>query len=108
MSGPTDSAADFRLRMIPAGVWALGLVSLFKNYSFELAHSLRPVFLITGLGASALSLGFIEGIAEATAAVTKVYSGLLSDRLGKRKVLTVAGYGLAVLSEPLFPLAAAV
>lgn len=108
MSGPPDSAADFRLRMIPAGVWALGLVSLFMDYSSELVHSQRLVFLITGLGASALSLDFIEGIAEATAAVTKVYSGFLSDRLGKRKALTVAGYGLAVLSKPLFPLAVAV
>ena len=106
MSGPPDSAADFRLRMIPAGVWALGLVSLFMDYSSELVHSQRPVFLITGLGASALSLDFIEGIAEATAAVTKVF--FLSDRLGKRKALTVSGYGLAVLSKPLFPLAAAV
>ena len=108
MSGPSDSAADSRLRMIPAGVRALGLVRLFMDYSSELVHSLLPVFMITGLGASALSLSFIEGIAKATAAVTKVFYGFLSDRLGKRKALTFAGYGLAALSKPLFPLASAV
>ena len=108
MSGPPPAADASRLRLIPAGVWALGLVSLFMDSSSELIHSLLPVFLVSGLGASALSLGLIEGIAEATAAVTKVFSGFLSDRLGKRKALTVAGYGLAALGKPLFPLAPAV
>jgi MFS family permease len=93
------------LRAIPGGIWALGLVSLFMDTSSELIHSLLPVFLVSVLGASALSVGVIEGVAEATAAITKVFSGTLSDYLGKRKLLTVIGYGLATLTKPLFPLA---
>ena len=76
--------------------------------SSELIHSLLPVFLVSVLGASALSVGVIEGIAEATASITKVFSGTLSDYLGKRKLLTVIGYGLAALTKPLFPLAGTV
>jgi len=93
------------IRGIPGGVWALGLVSLFMDTSSELIHSLLPVFLVTVLGAGALSVGLIEGVAEAVAAVTKVFSGTLSDYLGKRKLLAVIGYGLAAVSKPLFPLA---
>ena len=93
------------LRAIPKSIWALGLVSLFMDTSSELIHSLLPVFLVSVLGASALSLGLIEGVAEATAAITKVFSGTLSDYLGKRKLLVVIGYGLAAVSKPLFPLA---
>lgn len=96
------------LRAIPKGIWALGLVSLFMDTSSELIHSLMPVFLVTTLGASALSVGLIEGIAEATASITKVFSGTLSDYLGKRKLLTVIGYGLAAVTKPLFPLAGTV
>ena len=92
-------------RAIPKSIWALGFVSLFMDTSSELVHSLLPVFLVSVLGASALSLGFIEGVAEATAAITKVFSGALSDYFGKRKVPTVIGYGLAAISKPLFPLA---
>jgi MFS family permease len=93
------------LAAVPRGVWVLGLVSLLMDASSELVHSLLPVFLVTTLGASAAVLGLIEGAAEATASITKVFSGWLSDRLGKRKLLAVAGYGLAALSKPLFPLA---
>jgi len=93
------------LRAIPRGIWALGFVSLFMDTSSELVHSLLPVFLVSVLGASALSVGLIEGVAEATAAITKVFSGTLSDYLGKRKLLVVIGYGLAAISKPLFPLA---
>ena len=96
------------LKAIPRGIWALGLVSLFMDTSSELIHSLLPVFLVSVLGASALSVGIIEGIAEATAAITKVFSGTLSDYLGKRKMLTVVGYGLAAVTKPLFPLAGSV
>jgi MFS family permease len=96
------------LRAIPKSIWALGLVSLFMDTSSELIHSLLPVFLMAGLGASALSVGLIEGIAEATASITKVFSGTLSDYLGKRKFLTVIGYGLAAVTKPLFPLAGTV
>lgn len=76
--------------------------------SSELIHSLLPVFLVSVLGASALDVGVIEGVAEATAAIVKVFSGTLSDYLGKRKLLAVAGYGLAALTKPLFPLAGSV
>ena len=92
---------------MPRTVWALGLVSLLMDPSSEMIHALLPVFLVGSLGASAATVGFIEGVGEATASIVKVFSGWLSDRLGKRKLLTIVGYGLAALSKPLFPLAAA-
>lgn len=92
-------------RGLPAGIWALGLVSLLMDVSSEMIHALLPVYLVTGLGASALTVGAIEGIAEATAAITKVFSGALSDRIGRRKLLAALGYGLAALTKPVFPLA---
>ena len=92
-------------RGLPRAVWALGLTSLFMDTSSELIHGLLPVFLVVTLGASATTLGVIEGIAEATAQITRVFSGWLSDALGRRKALTVAGYGLAAATKPLFPLA---
>lgn len=94
------------LRRVPRTVWALGFVSLFMDASSELVHSLLPLFLVVGLGASPAMLGLIEGVAEATASVAKVFSGWLSDRLGRRKLLVGLGYGLAAASKPLFPLAA--
>jgi MFS family permease len=94
------------LRRLPKTVWTLGVVSLFMDLSSEMVHSLLPVFLVAGLGASPALLGLIEGVAEATASITKVFSGWLSDRLKGRKWLVVAGYGLAALSKPIFPLAA--
>ncbi|MPY75652.1 MAG: MFS transporter [Alphaproteobacteria bacterium] len=93
------------LRAIPRGIWALGLVSLFMDLSSELIHSLLPVFMVTVLGASAVYVGIVEGIAEATASITKVFSGFVSDQLGKRKALVVIGYGLAALTKPMFALA---
>ena len=90
---------------IPATVWALGFVSLLMDVSSELVHSLLPVFLVTALGASALVVGLIEGAAEATALIVKVFSGVLSDYWGRRKPLAVLGYGLGALSKPLFALA---
>jgi len=90
---------------LPRGIWALGLVSMFMDISSEMIHSLLPVFLVTVLGASAVTVGIIEGIGEATASISKLFSGWLSDRLGKRKALTVIGYGLGALSKPLFALA---
>ncbi len=98
----------FRWREIPTGVWALGLVSLFMDLSSEMIHALLPLYLVTVLGASALTVGVIEGIAEATASITKIFSGVLSDYLGMRKWLAAAGYGLAALSKPIFPLAGSV
>ena len=91
---------------VPRGVWALGLVSMFMDISSEMIHSLLPVFLVGTLGASVALVGVIEGVAEATASITKIFSGWLSDRLGKRKLLAVIGYGLGALSKPIFPLAA--
>src|SRR5262249_55948814 len=96
------------LREIPSAVWALGFVSLLMDVSSEIIHALLPVYLVTVLGASMLTVGFIEGIAEAAASITKVFSGALSDKLGKRKLLTVIGYGLAAFTKPIFPLASAI
>jgi MFS family permease len=90
---------------IPAAIWALGFVSLLMDVSSELIHSLLPVFLLTALGTSALTIGLIEGAAEATALIVKVFSGAISDYWGKRKPLAVLGYGLGALSKPLFALA---
>jgi len=83
----------------------LGFVSMLMDISSELIHSLLPVFLVSVLGASALTVGLIEGAAEATALIVKVFSGTLSDYLGKRKALVVIGYGLGALSKPLFAIA---
>ena len=92
-------------RRLPAGVWALGAVSLFMDTSSELIHGLLPVFMVGVLGASLTSVGAIEGIAEATASLTRVFSGALSDALRRRKLPTLAGYALAAASKPLFALA---
>lgn len=90
---------------LPRTVWLLGLVSLFMDMSSELIHALLPVYMTTVLGLSVLSVGAVEGIAEATASMLKVVSGVWSDRIGSRKWLAVAGYGLSALTKPLFPLA---
>ncbi|MEO7361788.1 MAG: MFS transporter [Gemmatimonadaceae bacterium] len=92
-------------RAIPRGIWALGFVSLLMDISSEMIHSLLPIYMVTILGASAITIGVLEGVAEATASVTKVFSGVLSDWFGKRKLLAVIGYGLAALTKPIFPLA---
>lgn len=96
------------LKAIPRGVWALGLVSLFMDISSEMIHALLPIYLVTVLGTSTLTVGIIEGIAESTSSIVKVFSGAISDWLGKRKVLAVIGYGLAALTKPVFPLASGV
>jgi MFS family permease len=93
------------LRAMPRGVWALGFVSMFMDISSEMIHGLLPVFLISVLGASAEMVGLIEGVGEGTASISKLFSGWLSDKLGKRKALTIVGYGLGALSKPLFALA---
>ncbi|MCM2295054.1 MFS transporter [Rhodoferax sp.] len=93
------------LRKLPASIWALGFVSLLMDVSSELIHSLLPVFMVTTLGISVFVVGLIEGAAEATALIVKVFSGALSDYWGKRKPLAVLGYGLGALSKPLFALA---
>ena len=93
------------LRALPKGIWALGFVSLLMDISSEMIHSLLPLYLVTVLGASALTIGIIEGIAEATASIVKIFSGALSDWLGKRRFLVALGYGLAAVTKPVFPLA---
>lgn len=90
---------------LPTGIWALGLVSMFMDISSEMIHGLLPVFLTSVLGASAETIGLIEGVGEATASISKLFSGWISDKLGKRKALTIVGYGLSALSKPLFALA---
>jgi MFS family permease len=105
MSRARDQTGSATWRDVPRSVIALGLVSLLMDVSSELIHALLPVFMITALGASTVAVGLIEGIAEATAAITKVFSGALSDRIGKRKLLVGIGYGLAALTKPIFPLA---
>lgn len=94
-----------KARSLPASIWALGFVSLFMDVSSEMIHALLPVFLVTALGAGATMVGLIEGLGEATASISKLFSGWLSDRLQKRKALVVIGYGLGALSKPLFALA---
>ena len=104
----TQEQPAYHLSDIPNGIWVLGFVSLLMDISSEMIHSLLPIYLVTVLGASTLTVGIIEGIAEATAAITKVFSGALSDWMGKRKLLVALGYGLAALTKPVFPLASSV
>lgn len=96
------------LHAVPATVWALGLASLLMDASSELVHSLLPIFMASVLGVSTLTIGVVEGIAEATASITKIFSGAISDYVGKRKLLLVFGYGLSAATKPMFPLAPSV
>jgi MFS family permease len=98
----------FRWREIPSGVWGLGLVSLFMDLSSEMIHALLPLYLVSVLGASTLVVGIIEGVAEATASIVKIFSGALSDYLARRKLLAAVGYGLAAITKPVFPLASGI
>ena len=93
------------LRQIPSGVWVLGFVSMLMDISSEMVHSLLPMFMVIVLGTSAFTVGIIEGLAESTALIVKVFSGALSDYLGKRKGLAVFGYALGALTKPLFAVA---
>jgi MFS family permease len=90
---------------IPSGVWVLGFVSMLMDISSEMIHSLLPLFMVGTLGASALIVGLVEGLAESTALIVKVFSGVLSDYWGKRKGLAVFGYALGALTKPLFAIA---
>ncbi|HXH64408.1 MAG TPA: MFS transporter [Mariprofundaceae bacterium] len=104
----TGAAVPEARGSLPSGIWALGLVSLCMDTSSELIHSLLPVFMASVLGASMATIGIIEGVAEATAAITRIFSGVFSDWLGKRKALVVLGYGLSTLTKPIFPLATSI
>lgn len=101
LAGKTTST----LSQIPAGVWVLGFVSMLMDISSEIIHSLLPLFMVTTLGAGAFAVGLIEGLAESTALIVKVFSGVFSDYLGKRKGLALFGYALGALSKPAFALA---
>lgn len=101
----SEVASSETVDAVPKGVWTLGFVSLLMDTSSEMIHSLLPIFLVSVLGVGALSVGIIEGVAEATAAITKVFSGAVSDRLGRRKPLVLFGYGIAALTKPIFALA---
>lgn len=96
------------LRRIPPSVWVLGFVSMLMDISSEMIHSLLPLFMVGVLGASAFTVGLIEGLAESTALIVKVFSGVLSDYLGKRKGLAVLGYALGAFTKPLFAIAPSV
>jgi len=102
------SAGKDGYRGLPGEIWALGFVSMFMDISSELVHSLLPIFMATVLGTSMVTIGIIEGMAEAAAAITKVFSGALSDYFGKRKWLAVTGYALGAISKPVFPLATSI
>ncbi len=103
-----NTAADKTMSRMPRTIWMLGFVSLLMDTSSELIHALLPIFLVTTLGASTLAVGIIEGVAEAATSITKLFSGVISDWIGKRKPLVVLGYGIAALTKPLFPLASTV
>jgi MFS family permease len=103
-----DPALQVPSARLPAGVVALGLVSLFMDTSSEMIHSTLPLFLTTVLGVGTVSVGVIEGVAEATASVTKVFGGAVSDWMRRRKALVLLGYGLSAVTKPLFPLATGV
>jgi MFS family permease len=93
------------IRQLPRNVWAVGLTSFFMDVSSEMVINILPLFLANVLGVQTGIIGLIEGIAEATASVLKLFSGWLSDRLGGRKWLAVAGYGLSAISKPFFYIA---
>ena len=101
MTTPTKST----LRQIPAGIWVLGLVSMLMDISSEMIHSLLPLFMVTTLGASAFAVGLVEGLAESTALIVKIFSGAFSDYFGKRKGLAVFGYAMSALTKPFFAVA---
>lgn len=103
-----EDAHSKRYRQLPPSIWALGCVSMLMDVSSEMIHSLLSVYLVSALGVSMAVVGLIEGVAEATASIVKVFSGAVSDWLGKRKVLTILGYGLAAITKPVFPLAESV
>jgi MFS family permease len=100
-----NKKSDKSVHRIPAGVWALGMVSLFMDVSSEMVHSLLPVFFVSVIGLSYTSIGVIEGVAQAIALITKMFSGVVSDMVSRRKPLALLGYGLAALTKPVFALA---
>src|SRR5512147_2180164 len=105
MTDAATASPGHRSERLPAAIWTLGFVSLLMDVSSEMIHSLLPMFMTSMLGASALAVGFVEGAAEATALIVKVFSGVASDWVGTRKWLAVLGYGLGAATKPFFALA---
>jgi len=105
VGGAITTPLPNKLIRIPPGVWVLGFVSMLMDISSEMIHSLLPLFLVGTLGASVVAVGVIEGLAESTALISKVFSGALSDYLGRRKHLAVLGYALGALTKPIFAVA---
>jgi MFS family permease len=105
MASSKPSSTKGIYRSLPKDIWVLGFVSMFMDISSELVHSLLPIFMVTTLGASMITIGILEGIAEGSAAIMKVFSGAISDYFRKRKILAVIGYGLGAMTKPIFPLA---
>ena len=101
----TRTDPDPPRQALPAGIWVLGFVSLLMDVSSEMIHALLPMFMVGPLGMSVALVGLLEGLAEATALLLKVFSGVISDWFGKRKPLAVLGYGLGAATKPLFALA---
>lgn len=101
MTPPIPS--DRTTQRLPTGIWILGFVSLFMDISSEMIHSLLPLFMVTILGTSITAVGIVEGLAESLALTVKVFSGALSDYLGRRKALAAFGYALGAMTKPLFP-----
>jgi MFS family permease len=94
-----------KIRQLPRNVWAVGLTSFFMDISSEMVLNILPLFLANVLGVKTNIIGLIEGFAEATASILKLFSGWLSDKLGGRKWLAVAGYGLSAVTKPFFYIA---
>ena len=105
MSSSTHASAPTAGRRLPGAIWALGFVSLLMDVSSEMIHALLPLFMVGTLGMSVALVGLLEGLAEATALILKVFSGVISDWFGRRKPLAVLGYGLGAATKPLFALA---
>ena len=108
MTNELPAAPQSHYHKMPRGIWVLGFVSMLMDISSELVHCLLPIFMATTLGASMMTIGIVEGIAEGAAAITKVFSGAISDYLGKRKLLAVVGYALGAMTKPIFPLASTI
>ncbi len=102
---PQERTTLHRASALPRAIWVLGFVSMLMDISSEMVHSLLPLFLVSSLGVSVIVVGLIEGVAESTALIVKVFSGVLSDHFRRRKGLAVIGYALGALTKPAFALA---
>ncbi len=104
MTEKTDRSSDNRatIKQLPRNIWAVGLTSFFMDISSEMVLNILALFLANVLGVKTNIIGLIEGLAEATASILKLFSGWLSDKLGGRKWLAVLGYSLSAISKPFF------